>query len=555
MKRQNRPSTDSPSGDFPSRRSGRGPDGGPGSGRQARFQPDVTEALGQLGPRVDGPPDPPLWGETPWPAPPEDDLYDDRPAGVFAPSRVTNEARRGGPRPPRSGRPPSEGGRPNRDRPPDPPGAEPSSLFSPRRPPSSFSGPTPDLFAAPTDMAPPSGFDDGRFFSPPQPPGSGQPSGLADDVDLLAPGVRGDAGSYDDHDGFDSLSYLRREPTPALLAAKAEPLGDPSPSRRTPRAKPAGKQTKAGRPAKTGSRPVGPATRSNRPGRPGDVSEAGRSAKSRAQAQQAARRKPKEPSKGLLALAAVGVILIGVAAGYWLTNRNKDEAGTNTSLAGPSVTADPAGTTPSTGLSGDPGTTVAPGTGAAPAGAKPTVVFNDAAESPVQSTQAYTITVSNAPADATAYVLKVDDQPVGQPAAQLAPYQFTPGRHLLQIEITGPSGTVATDPVVVYALGDVPGRTYRANLSSVPTDKTQPGGGWAEAVKQFDAFYAAGHTNVKLMPSDPYPSLKKGYWNIFVDGFADAAGAEAYCTEHGLAVPGQCFPKLFDPNAPAPAGG
>jgi len=399
-------------------------------------------------------------------------------------------------------------------------------------------------------VAPPPGFSSGRLFSPPQPSGLGQPSGLADDVDLLAPGVRGDATAFDDPDGFDSLSYLRHEPTPALLAAKAEPLGDPTPSRRTPRAKPAGKQAKAGRPAKTGSRPAGPATRSNRSGRAGAPGEAGRSPKSRAQVQQAARRKPKEPSKGLLALAAVGVILIGVAAGYWLTNRNNDDgAGT---VAGPTATTAPGATTaPSTSVAGDPATTVA--TGAAPTGPKPAVVFNEAAAAPVLSTQAYTITVRDAPADATSYLLKVDDQPVGEPAPQLAPYQFTPGRHLLQIEISGPSGTTATDPVVVYALGETPGRTYRANLSSVATDPNQANGGWAEAVKQFDAFYAAGHTNVKLMPSDPYPSLKPGYWNIFVDGFADSAAAEAYCTERGLAVPTQCFPKLFDPNAPAPA--
>ncbi|MEZ5411187.1 MAG: hypothetical protein R2761_24365 [Acidimicrobiales bacterium] len=404
-------------------------------------------------------------------------------------------------------------------------------------------------------MAPPPGFDDGRFFSPPQPSGQGQPSGLADDVDLLAPGVRGDADAYDDPDGFDSLSYFRHEPTPALLAAKAEPLGDPTPSRRTPRAKPAGKQAKPGRPAKTGSRPAGPASRSNRSNRPGAPAEAGRSAKSRAQAQQAARRKPKEPSKGLLALAAVGVILIGVAAGYWLTNRNKDDGASLSDVAGPTVTTvDPASTGSSTAAAGDPATTVA-GTGAAPTDLKPTVVFDDAVAAPVYSTQAYTISVRGAPADAATYLLKVDEQPVGQPAAQLAPYQFTPGRHLLQIEMSGPSGTTATDPVVVYALGETPGRTYRANLASIATDPQQPNGGWAEAVKQFDAFYAGGHTNVKLMPSDPYPSLKPGYWNIFVDGFADAAAAEAYCTEHGLSVPGQCFPKLFDPNAPAPATG
>lgn len=495
-----------------------------------------------------------MWGETPWPAP-TDDPFDDRPGGVFSPSRVTNEARRGGPRPPRTSRPPSDSGRPNRDRPPDPPGAEPSQLFSPRRPPSSFA-PAPDLFAAPTEMVPSPGMDDGRFFAPPQPSGLGQPSSLADDVDLLAPGVRGDMppSSYDDPDGFDSLTYLRHEPTPALLAARAEPLGDPTPSRRTPRAKPAGKPPKGGRPAKTGSRPAGPATRSNRPSRPGAPSEAGRSTKSRAQAQQAARRKPKEPSKGLLALAAVGVILIGVAAGYWLTNRNKDDAPTD-AVAAPTATTVTPGATGSTGaVAGDPTATTVAGTGVAPGGVKPAVMFNEAAEGPVPSNTPFAISVQNPPADATTYLLKVDDQPVGAPAAQLAPYTFTPGRHLLQIEIGAPSGNIATDPVVVYALGETPGRTYRANLSSVSTDKTQPNAGWAEAVKQFDAFYAQGHTNVKLMPSDPYPSLKPGYWNIFVDGFADATAAEAYCTEHGLAVPGQCFPKLFDPAAPASGG-
>lgn len=407
-------------------------------------------------------------------------------------------------------------------------------------------------------MMPTPGMDDGRFFAPPQLSGSGQPSALADDVDLLAPGVRGDMGpsSYDDPDGFDSLTYLRHEPTPALLAARAEPLGDPTPSRRTPRAKPAGKQAKGGRPAKTGSRPAGPAKGPNRSNRPGGApSEAGRSAKSRAQAQQTARRKPKEPSKGLLALAAVGVILIGVAAGYWLTNRNKDNDTTEI-LAAPSASTAPLGATGSTAaVAGDPTGTTAAGTGAAPAGVKPAVMFNEAVAGPVESNKPFNISVQSPPADATTYVLKVDDQPVAAPAAQLAPFAFTPGRHLLQIEIGTPAGTVSTDPVVVYVLGDTPGRTYRANLSSVPTDPNAPsGGGWGEAVKQFDAFYAQGHTNVKLMPSDPYPSLKPGYWNIFVDGFADSTAAEAYCTERGLVVPTQCFPKLFDPAAPASGG-
>ena len=507
----------------------------------------MTEALGQLGPRSDGPPPPGSWDDG-WPAAMADDL-DARAAGVFAPSRTPNEARRGGPRPPRTtGRSPNgDVGQPNRDRPPDPPGADLTAPFSARRPPSSFPPADPAPFG-PGGLAAPDDLADARFFGPPPSGGLGQPSSLADDVDLLAPGVRNDLGGYDDSDSFGGVSYLRHEPTPALLAAKAEPLGDPTPSRRTPRAKPAGKSAKSARPVKSAGKTGGKASGS-RSTRPGDLSDGPRSAKARAQtqAQRPAKRKPKEPSKVLLAVGALSVILIGVAAGYWLTNRNKTDDPT---VAGPTASTAAPGDAGS-GAAGDPaatGSTVV--TAAAPAGTKPVVMFNEAAGGPVASNTPFTIAVRDAPADAATYLLKVDEQPVGAPAAQLAPYTFTPGRHLLQIEITGPSGTTATDPVVVYALGDVPGRTYRANLSSVSITEE----GWAVAVQKFDAFYAAGHTNVKLMPSDGYAGLKPGYWNIFVDGFPDAAAAEAYCTQFGLTIPAQCFSKLFDPAAPAAGG-
>ena len=67
----------------------------------------------------------------------------------------------------------------------------------------------------------------------------------------------------------------------------------------------------------------------------------------------------------------------------------------------------------------------------------------------------------------------------------------------------------------MYAVGPIPEASYRANLSSVNVAEE----GWAEAVRQFDEFVAAGHAELELMPSDWFPSLVPGYWNLFVDGF------------------------------------
>ena len=70
-------------------------------------------------------------------------------------------------------------------------------------------------------------------------------------------------------------------------------------------------------------------------------------------------------------------------------------------------------------------------------------------------------------------------------------------------------------------------------------------------MRQFDEFVAAGHTDGQLMPSDWFPSLTPGYWNIFVGGFSDKPAAVTYCEAVGLAGPDQCFPQFFDPDASA----
>jgi hypothetical protein len=154
--------------------------------------------------------------------------------------------------------------------------------------------------------------------------------------------------------------------------------------------------------------------------------------------------------------------------------------------------------------------------------------------------------VSGGPAQAS-YQLLVDDAPQADPAPALPPVTFTPGRHLLVVNITSAEGNTSTAPVVVYALGPAPEPSYRANLASIDTTTE----GWGVAVRRFDEYIAQGHSNLKLMPSDPYPSLKPGYWNIFVDGFADETAALAYCAQYNLAVPSDCFARYFDANAPA----
>lgn len=321
---------------------------------------------------------------------------------------------------------------------------------------------------------------------------------------------------------FDPLDDLGGEATPALLAARAEPLAS---ERRPPTAAPGGRAPRSSRPPSRGD---------------GSRSPAKRSASSRSRK----RRKPKEPSKLLIGLGVAVVALAGVGAAYLFTQR--DDGGTSTSADQVAGFEQAETDTSETTLATEDSPVMEEQTAGPVTGLPPVVIFDEAAIGPVQAGQPYQIAVGDGPSGAQ-YQLLVDDVADAEPAPELPPVTFAPGRHLLVIEITSPEGDISTDPVVVYAVGEVPGVGYRANLSSVNIDTE----GWAEAVRQFDEFVAAGHDQLELMPSSPFPSLVPGYWNIFVDGFDSATGATDYCEATGLTVPDQCFAQRFDPNAPA----
>lgn len=351
---------------------------------------------------------------------------------------------------------------------------------------------------------------------PPAPGGRSGPSGRSgprpssDDVDPFA---------FNDVEEDDPITQfaptgdldLGREPAPALLAARAEPLGSGGSDRSAARRR---------------------STRNSRPG----GSEAARRKGNRP----ANRRKPKEPSRLLLGVGLVAVLLAGFAAAYWFTQRQASDEQPSDDLAGPSASADTDETLASTAESTTPTT-------AAPTGEPPTVVFDEAAVGPITAGEPYTLSVGGGPEGAS-YQLLVDGAPAAEPAPSLAPVTFTEGRHLLEIAITSPAGNVSTNPVLVYAVpGTAPEAAWRANLKSVDIE----GEGWALAVQSYDEFVAQGHTDLQLMPSAAYPSLTQGYWNLFIGGFESRDAAVAYCEQYGLTVPTECYVVYADPAAPA----
>ena len=326
-----------------------------------------------------------------------------------------------------------------------------------------------------------------------------------------------DLSRYDVPSAFEPIDDFSQAPTPALLAAKAEPLSKAKMPRAAPR-------PKSGRLARSGRRPV----------------KAG-SAAARSKARARSRRKPQETPKVLLGLASVAVVLVGVTVAYFFS-RGGDETspGVDASVAVEEIDAVPVdeiGDGPGTELDASTSSVVP---------LPPVVIFDAAAVGPIDATVEYTLAIGDGPGNAM-YQLLIDDIPQAEPAAVLPPVTFAPGRHLLVVEITSPEGDTATDPVVVYATGPIPVATYRANLSSVDIAAE----GWAEAVRQFDEYVGAGHVELQLMPSDWFPSLAPGYWNLFVDGFDNRDAALAYCSQFELAVPNDCFAQQFDPDASA----
>jgi hypothetical protein len=263
----------------------------------------------------------------------------------------------------------------------------------------------------------------------------------------------------------------------------------------------------------------------------------------KARARSRNRRKPKEPSKAVLALGVVAIVAAGFGAAYFLTRGGSGDPGTvDDGLAGANEEVT------SSGDEVDATSTTATGATSPAAGLPLVVVFDEAAFGPVQAGVEYTVAPGDGPGDAV-YQLLVDGEPQAEPAAQLPPVTFTPGRHLLVIEATSPEGDVSTPPVVVYALGEPPAKGWWANLASVNVDDAVEG--WAEAVRRYDELAAAGHTDLQLIPSDLYPSLPPGYWILYVGGFTDSESAAAYCEQHGLVTTDQCWARAFDPDAPA----
>jgi hypothetical protein len=241
----------------------------------------------------------------------------------------------------------------------------------------------------------------------------------------------------------------------------------------------------------------------------------------------------------------VVVVASGLGAAYLLT-RGEDDGEQAADPTTSSIAQDPAETGATD--SGDPSSSPSSEPAGADTGQAPAVSFDEAALGPITAGTPYTIGVAYGPADAQ-YQLSIDGVPQGEPMAELAPVTFEPGRHLLEISVITPAGTTIIEPALVYAVGQVPAEPiWAANLSSV--SKTDPTEGWAEAVSRFET-YSLDHPDLKLLPSESYPSLTAGYWILYVDGFAGADEATAYCEAHQLAVPDECFPRRLDPAAPA----
>ena len=249
-------------------------------------------------------------------------------------------------------------------------------------------------------------------------------------------------------------------------------------------------------------------------------------------------------SRWMIPVAALLGVL-ALAAGYWVFVRNNDDSATfaadSDDLAADLVEED---------LEGDAATDAGSTGSADPAAPtvlsdSPVLTLEGAADGPLEVETQYEMSIEGVP-NGSDYLVVVDDIPQ-EPALDYLPVLILPeGRHTISVTVTSGGQTANTNPVEVYVLAPGLTATHRANLSSVSIADQ----GWAEALKQFDEFRAAGHENLMLSPSDPYPSLLPGFWNIYVAGFGDHAAATAYCEQFELSIPDQCYPAPFDPNGP-----
>ncbi|MGF1596372.1 MAG: protein kinase [Acidimicrobiales bacterium] len=166
---------------------------------------------------------------------------------------------------------------------------------------------------------------------------------------------------------------------------------------------------------------------------------------------------------------------------------------------------------------------------------------------PLQAGSSYQISVTGPGVDGSAgFQTLVDGTPVGPlTIGELEPFAPPAGRHQLQIQVTRQDEVAVTEPVEFYAIGDAPDAGFRANLASLSIGSEN----WPAALDAFDRLVAAGHDDLQLLTSDAFPSLRPGFWNLFVPGFGqDRQAAEAYCAEFDLAIPNECFASRFDPE-------
>ena len=164
---------------------------------------------------------------------------------------------------------------------------------------------------------------------------------------------------------------------------------------------------------------------------------------------------------------------------------------------------------------------------------------------PLDEGESYDLTIDGADQSAR-FRFVVDGEPVGEPEAELRPFSPAAGRQTLAIEVIEGTTRRTSDEIEIYVIGDLPEPGYRANLVSITALDER----WPTAIANFDELVDEGHEGLQILPSDRFPSLQPGYWNLFVPGFGDdrASGVD-YCARFGLAVPDQCFVTFFDPSA------
>lgn len=171
--------------------------------------------------------------------------------------------------------------------------------------------------------------------------------------------------------------------------------------------------------------------------------------------------------------------------------------------------------------------------------------FEEGSSGPVDAGSSYDLAVAGAE-EATAFRIIVDGEPIGTASAELEPFVPIAGRHSVAVEATRGDDVSRTDVVEIYAVGALPDAGFRANLVSI----TARPDNWPAAISRFDELVAEGHTDLQLLPSDRFPTLPGGFWNVFVPGFRDNRGAGLdYCARFELSIPDECFVTFFDPNA------